>query len=74
MADRCRHVEPRMGRCWDDSGQPHGHHFRPYTPEPSLMPSADEARELVAYMRPQYLNRNAWPRLASWLDRLEVGA
>jgi len=71
MAERCTHTEPGLGRCWDDTGFTHGHHFRPYKPEPALALSEPEARELIAYMRPQYLDPNRWPVMSAMLDRLE---
>lgn len=59
-----------LGRCYDESGEAHGHHFRPYAPDKDLLLTQSEARELVAYLMPQYLNINTWPLVHALMDRL----
>lgn len=72
LPDRCKYALPGLGRCVDTSNADHGHHFRPGQLDPALVLTMDEARELVDYMRHQYMNQNNRPVLSQMLDRLDA--
>lgn len=67
---RCTFMLEGLGRCYDESGEPHGHHFRPQAPDQDLYLTPSEARELVTFLDREYLNPNRWPLVYAMLDRL----